>query len=257
VRPGYADCHYSRGNVLRRLNRPRDSLAAYHNAHAAGAKPVLSGQLTSAQLSAALQVCEWRRSGELATELQARASDPQPLAAPFALLACCDDPAVHLACASSTMRGLTRTTQPFWRTRTGGVKLRLGYVSADIRAHAIATLIAELIERHDRNRFEVIAISYGPDDGSAMRRRLVEAFDAVHDVRTTSDHETARLISKLGIDIAIDLTGLTQHRSVISAIRARSGLTSSTTCSRTRPCSRSQNSLTGARKSSTCLTATR
>ena len=81
----------------------------------------------------------------------------------------------------------------------------------DLHEHATATLIAELIERHDRDQFEVIAISFGPDDGSAMRRRLVEAFDAVHDVRTTSDHETARLISKLGIDIAIDLKGLTQH----------------------------------------------
>jgi hypothetical protein len=46
-------------------------------------------------------------------------------------------------------------------------RLRIAYLGSDFRAHAIANLLPEVIERHDRTRFEVIAYSFGPDDGSA------------------------------------------------------------------------------------------
>ena len=60
-------------------------------------------------------------------------------------------------------------------------------------------LLVELFERHDRSRFEVIAVSYGPDDGSAFRQRLVNAFDQFHDVETMSDAGIAKLISERGV----------------------------------------------------------
>ena len=56
-------------------------------------------------------------------------------------------------------------------------KITIGYLSADFHSHATAWLIAELIEKHDRERFAVFGYSYGPDDGSPTRRRLVKAFD--------------------------------------------------------------------------------
>ena len=56
-----------------------------------------------------------------------------------------------------------------------------------------------------RVRFEVIGVSWGPDDRSKMRSRLLAAFDRFIDVRANSDEEIARLLSDLGIDICIDL----------------------------------------------------
>ena len=47
----------------------------------------------------------------------------------------------------------------------------------------MAGQIAALIETHDRSRFQVIAISTGADDGSALRRRLMTGFDRFEDVR--------------------------------------------------------------------------
>jgi predicted O-linked N-acetylglucosamine transferase (SPINDLY family) len=90
-------------------------------------------------------------------------------------------------------------------------KLRLAYLSADFQAHATAFLIAELIERHDRSRFEVHAISFGRDDASAMRARLRSAFDRFHDVGAMSHEAIARLIRELEVDVAVDLKGYTQH----------------------------------------------
>ena len=71
-------------------------------------------------------------------------------------------------------------------------------------------LAAGLFSRHDRSQFEVIGISYGPDDGSDMRRTLVKAFDHFHDVRSKSNGEVSDLIHRLGVDIAIDLKGHTE-----------------------------------------------
>src|SRR6185436_19871872 len=60
-----------------------------------------------------------------------------------------------------------------------------------------------------RARFETIAISYGHDDNSAMRARLMRAFDRFFDVRGRSDSDVAMLLREMETDIAVDLTGLT------------------------------------------------
>ena len=73
-----------------------------------------------------------------------------------------------------------------------------------------ADLIAGLIEQHDRSRFDVVGISFGPDDGSEMRRRLTSAFHQFFDVQGMSDHAAAALLTKLDIDIAVDLKGYTK-----------------------------------------------
>jgi protein O-GlcNAc transferase len=89
-------------------------------------------------------------------------------------------------------------------------KIRIAYVSADFHEHATSHLIAELFERHDRKRFELFGISLGPDDGSEIRRRVVEALDHFHDVRAHDDREVASLLRELEIDIAVDLKGHTK-----------------------------------------------
>jgi predicted O-linked N-acetylglucosamine transferase (SPINDLY family) len=90
-------------------------------------------------------------------------------------------------------------------------RIRLAYLSADFHSHPTAQLMVELFERHDRTRFEVTAIAFGPDDNSAMRRRLVAAFDRFEDVRDWSDLEIAQLLRSREIDIAVDLNGHTHE----------------------------------------------
>jgi predicted O-linked N-acetylglucosamine transferase (SPINDLY family) len=70
-------------------------------------------------------------------------------------------------------------------------------------------------EKHDRDRFEVVAFSYGPvfqEDATPqgqMRSRLIKAFDKFLDVGDKSDEQIAQLMSEMEIDIAVDLSGLT------------------------------------------------
>jgi predicted O-linked N-acetylglucosamine transferase (SPINDLY family) len=57
----------------------------------------------------------------------------------------------------------------------------------------------------------VIGVSYGTDDGSAMRERLKRGFDRFLDVQTASDADVARALRELEIDIAVDLKGHTAY----------------------------------------------
>jgi predicted O-linked N-acetylglucosamine transferase (SPINDLY family) len=86
----------------------------------------------------------------------------------------------------------------------------VGYVSGDLHEHATARLVAELFERHDGQRFDVHAYSYGEDDGSAMRARLRAAFGArFHDVREATPAGLAARVRADAIDVLIDLKGYT------------------------------------------------
>jgi predicted O-linked N-acetylglucosamine transferase (SPINDLY family) len=99
-------------------------------------------------------------------------------------------------------------------------RLKLGYLSADFHQHATAYLIAELFELHDRTRFEIWAYSYGADDGSALRQRLVRACDRFTDIGSSSYEAAARQIYADGIDVLVDLKGYTRGaRTQILALR--------------------------------------
>lgn len=89
-------------------------------------------------------------------------------------------------------------------------RLRIGYLSGDLRNHPVAQVIAEVIEHHDRRRVEVMAYSLRPGDGSPLRARLERGFDRFHDLSDVrSVVETAKLIRDDSIHILVDLSGWT------------------------------------------------
>jgi predicted O-linked N-acetylglucosamine transferase (SPINDLY family) len=87
----------------------------------------------------------------------------------------------------------------------------VAYLSADFRDHATSYLLAGLFELHDLERFETVAISFGPAIPSDMRTRLKAAFRKFIDVGHMSDLSISRLLRELEIDIAVDLMGYTKN----------------------------------------------
>ncbi len=98
--------------------------------------------------------------------------------------------------------------------------LRIGYLSADFREHAVSHLIVEVLEKHDRSRFEIFAYSYGPDDNSPLRDRVAAACDHFVDISSLSHDSAARRIYNDKIDVLVDLQGYTKlSRPQISALK--------------------------------------
>jgi protein O-GlcNAc transferase len=90
-----------------------------------------------------------------------------------------------------------------------GRRTRIGYFSADFNDHAVSRLCIGLWEAHNKDSYEIHAFSFRQIPDSSMGKRIVEIFDRVHSVSELSDDEVAELSRKLGIDIAVDLSGFT------------------------------------------------
>jgi len=126
----------------------------------------------------------------------------------FASMTFWDDAALHRRCADLTQAqyvpraGTPAPPRP--SARTSG-RMRVAYVSADYRRHPMARLTAPLVEAHDRDRFEIVGISLGRDDGSAERQRFLKAFDRFVDLREASTEAIVQATRELDIDIAVDL----------------------------------------------------
>jgi predicted O-linked N-acetylglucosamine transferase (SPINDLY family) len=88
-------------------------------------------------------------------------------------------------------------------------KIRVGYLSADFRAHVMASHMVELFEKHDRGKFEVFGYSIGPNDGSSIRQRIEHAFDRFVDCLAMSPEAVAEKIAQDEMDILVDLQGHT------------------------------------------------
>jgi predicted O-linked N-acetylglucosamine transferase (SPINDLY family) len=119
--------------------------------------------------------------------------------------------AEHLQAARLALRNIPPSANPLWRgERYGHRRIRIAYVSTDLRRHATSHLMVGCFENHDRNRFETTAISLFPGDGTEMRKRVEAAFDHFLDVDAMSDIDVAKLMREHEIDIAVDLNGLTR-----------------------------------------------
>ena len=88
-------------------------------------------------------------------------------------------------------------------------RIRVAYVSPDLREHPVAHLMTGVFEHHDRTRFETIAVSLGIDDGSRLRERIVRVFDHFVDARGMGSPQIAERIRALEADIVVDLAGYT------------------------------------------------
>jgi protein O-GlcNAc transferase len=91
------------------------------------------------------------------------------------------------------------------RRREG--RIRLGYLCGEFRAQATMYLAAGLFEHHDRARFEVFGFDSSREDGSATRRRVIDAFDRFVPIQALSDREAAQLVADQEIDILVNLNG--------------------------------------------------
>jgi predicted O-linked N-acetylglucosamine transferase (SPINDLY family) len=209
ARPQFADALVARGSVLAQLKRHRDAIENFRRGSAlAPNHPYAFAGLAAS----ALAICDWTQTAQYAEQLPTLIRNGTCDVDPLRLLEYSDDPSLQLACAQNHFRAIMpQLPQPLWRGQIfRHDRIRIAYLSADFQAHATANLAAGVFECHDRTRFETFGISYGADDGSAVRARLVAAFDQFHDVRTKRDDEVAQLLRSLEIDIAVDLKGYTR-----------------------------------------------
>ena len=129
---------------------------------------------------------------------------------PLAMLALTDDPVQQLLTAFAFVERTYSFKEEFLsKDRVyNHAKLRIGFVSGDLCVHAVGLLLAELIEGIDRTKHEIVAYDFSPEDGTAHRARLKNAFDHIRPIHTLTDRQVAEQVLEDEIDVLIDLHGL-------------------------------------------------
>ena len=129
---------------------------------------------------------------------------------PLAMLALTDDPVQQLLTAFAFVERTYSFKEEFLSKGRDyhHERIRIGYVSGDLCVHAVGLLLPELLEGHDRTKFEIYGYDFSPEDGTAHRERLKKAFDHLRNIRALTDRQVAEQILVDEIDVLIDLHGL-------------------------------------------------
>ena len=115
----------------------------------------------------------------------------------------------HFAWGRAVEARLAAARTPHSNDRDPERRLKIGYVSADLRTHSVAFFLSPVLEHHNRERFEVTCYDNHAGPGDAFTKRLMAFSD--HWVKTAGldDAALARRIREDRIDILVDLSGHT------------------------------------------------
>ena len=213
ARPQYFEAYCNMAICLTALKEYHAAHEAYKRAFALNPKhPYLRGEVAFS----AILMCQWSSYVRDVADIEECSLQKETVVQPFILCALTHSPEVALEAALRWTESRTPENLSLGPIAKHAQKrrLRIGYYTADYCTHATMFLIAGLLTQHDRDDFEIIAFAYGPAPDDAMRRRAMQSVDTFLDVRDKTDVEVAELSRQMGIDIAVDLKGITEHNRV-------------------------------------------
>ena len=195
------------GLSLKELKRIDEALTCLRTAY--DKEPELEC-LLGWKLMTQASVCDWTDWQAETGTLAEKVHQGTALTDPLSLTAFLDDPQIQRVAAerfSQREHPAQRGFSP--HEPQASARIRIGYFSADFRDHPVGQLLVELLERHDRSRFEVVGFSLKPGASSPLGQRIAKAFDHFIDASQLSDPELTSCARAEQLDIAINLGGYT------------------------------------------------
>ena len=209
LRPGYAEALAIRGYTLSGLKRYEEACVALERAFALKQNiPYVCGVL----LHTRLLICDWGSRKDEFAELVYRAAAVETPSVPFALLATPLSAAQIRQCTQTYLAfKLPYSPVPWSAPNYRHERIRVGYFSSDFYdIHPVGLAMARLIELHDRDRFEVLGVSFSQDKQTPISPRLAKSFDRLLEIGHLAGAQALDFIRRQEIDIAVDLSGHTQ-----------------------------------------------
>jgi len=206
----YAQAYFSLGHIFFERNKFNEALQNFYQSYKINSK---LNYLLSSIIDTKHRLCEWSSFDKDLLDLENLILNEKKKIYPFLTLSFYESPQLQKTSAETYVNDEydVQNNQNYKFHKLAKKKIRIAYYSADFRNHPMSYLLANLYELHDKNKFEIIGISFGPDKDDKMRRRVSEAFDEFYDVRLKTDDEIVKFSRELKIDIAIDLMCFTKY----------------------------------------------
>jgi predicted O-linked N-acetylglucosamine transferase (SPINDLY family) len=209
--PDSDQLHFLKAMTFRDLGKPDEAIEAYRAA--------LKAAPHRAEVMAALGYSLQER-GELDEAMEMlkgsieRVADPQTHS--NVMMVYCYHPAVTPAEHFEAHRGWARKHEeplkPFWKphvnTRDPERRIRVGYISPDLRGHVVSYFSNPIFENHDHSQFEIYAYSnhFHADATTILQRARIDKWREV--VGMPWD-KAAEMIRADEVDILVELAGHT------------------------------------------------
>jgi protein O-GlcNAc transferase len=222
LEPNRVETYANLGKLYQGLGCPNEALNAFRAA--AHLNPLFTPGIEGL-FDQSRMLCAWDGLEEVCTlysaalrriaagQAPAKASPFTALSAPLPPLARKELVEKVSETIAAPLKDVGRLT-PIGASYRSAARLRVGYLSADYRAHATAHLLGRLFIQHDRSRFEVTAYSTGPDDGSTYRRRFEQEAERFVDMHGWTPRQIAERIRADDTDVLVDLHGHTKWNSL-------------------------------------------
>ncbi len=156
-----------------------------------------------------LRICQWDDYNIKIKELKEQILNNKNCIAPWETLSIFDSEEIQLKAAQTWIKNNYRSYKfPNIQNKNKNKKIKIGYFSSDFFRSAVATQIVEMIELHNKEKFDIIGFSLINKEDD-MQERLKKAFSKFINVENKSSDEIVELCNSINLDMAIDLTGFT------------------------------------------------
>jgi predicted O-linked N-acetylglucosamine transferase (SPINDLY family) len=220
MKPDLAEAWFGRGSIFHELQRHDEAASAYAHAFQIDPQmPFLKGSL----LHQKMLTCDWSQVEVLIKEIETDIDAGRLAAEPFGWQGVARSEQSLQQCAElyNAKTFPAGPASPAVWPSEANAKIRVGYLSGEFRQQATSLLLVGVLEHHDTERFEIVAIDNGWDDQSETRRRIDRAVRSVITIAELNDTEALAVIRDSRIDVLVNLNGyFGQGRTRLFAQRA-------------------------------------
>lgn len=200
------------GALFAKYSLDKEAIECVKKGYARSGKSI---DLASATLRVALKVADWETADEITSQLLEHyaQADFKGVETPRTHLLWCADEALNIKVLSKFAESsfpVRETNFIYPEKNINKTKLRIGFISYDFREHATSHLALGLLRHFNDEHFEYYAYCTSWDDGSALRRDILNRFSKVKIISNKTDKEAADIIHADRIDVLVDFNGLTE-----------------------------------------------
>ena len=203
--PNEIDFYNQKAQILSELGRNSQSLNTYRSILIMDPDfPYVLGNIVRDKLES----CDWSLIDKDFDDMKTKINEKKEIADPFLISTLFDCPElINKATKIWINQYKNYKTQNKFQSFKNQSKIKVGYYSADFRDHPVGHLIAEMIETHDKSKFEIYGFYLGNQhkQNDYHHLRFKKAFTKFYDVSKMSDDEISSLSKDINIQIAVDL----------------------------------------------------